>query len=234
MTDELKLETELQPLRMAPEPFCLLARGFTAMGWGGLATAVLYGTRAFCACEVMSLRVPAYIMGSLLTGWGVLSLYEYLTLSGGDLRPARAAGLMLAAQLYMAPFAVWQRTQPLEPFILGNYTALTVVLLMTMLLLNLLSAQLLWRLGARVAARWTTVHVWAILAYGTLILILLAYAAGRGGVLYGPTFCMLTINRTWGIWCVAAATFGTVLVCGYGRSCAMARLLELSGTEDKL
>lgn len=232
MTNELNVEAERRPLRIVPEPFCLLARGFAAVGWGVLATALLHGTRTFCACDVMSLRIPAYILGALLTGWGVLSLHEYLTLSDGDLRPARAVGWMLAAQLCMAPFAVWQRAQPLEPFILGNYTALTVAFLMTMLLLNLLSAQLLRRLDAHAAARWATAHAWAILAYTGLILILLAYAADGGGG-YGPTFCMLMINRTWGVWCITAATLGTVIVCRYGRACALARLVALSGTEEK-
>ena len=204
-------------------PFCLLARGFTAVGWGVLATAALHSARAFFVCEALALRAPAYVLGSLLTGWGVLCLYEYLELSGGDLRPARAAGLMLAAQLYMAPFAVWRQARPLELFILGNYTALTVALLMAMLLLNLMSAQLLQRLGACAAGRWATAHSCAILAGGAVILGLLARAAGGGGA-SGAAAGMLAVNRTWGAWCVTAAALGTVLVCRYGRACALARL----------
>ncbi len=225
MTDDMAADAgQLQPGGTVA-PLCLLARGFTAVGWGVLATAALHGARAFLSCDAIDLRAPAYVLGSLLTGWGVLCLYEYLELSGGDLRPARAAGLMLAAQLYMAPFAVWHRARPLEPFLIGNYNALTVALLMGMLLLNLMSAQLLQRLGACAASRWAAAQSGAILIYGAVLLGLLAQAAG-GDVASGAAAGMLAVNRTWGAWGVTAAALGTVLFCRYGRACALARLAE--------
>ncbi len=211
-------------------PVFLLARGFAAVAWGVLATAALHGTRVFFSLDVLHLQLPAYLVGTLLTGWGLLCLYEYLELSGGDLRAVRAAGLMLAAQLYMAPFAVWHKARPMEPFILGNYTALTVALLMTMMLLNLMAAQLLQRLDCAAAGRWASAQAGAILFYGVVVLALIGQAAAFEPARSWPD--MPAINRTWGAWGISAAALGTMLVCRHGRAKALARIAGFDPDDD--
>ena len=211
----------------AVAPLCLLARGFAGAAWGTLATALLYSAHAFLALDSLSIHLPAYVFGSLLTGWGVLCLYEYLELSGGDLRPARVLLLMLAAQLYMAPFIVWHKSRPLEPFFMGNYIASMVVLLLTMLLLNLTAAQLLRRLGRPAAGRWAAGLVAVMLLAGLGLLALLGRTVvwADAPTDYSPV--MTLIDRSWGDWGVVAAALGTMLVCHFGRQSALERLAGL-------
>lgn len=211
----------------AVAPLCLLARGFAGAAWGTLATALLYGAHAFLALDAMSIHLPAYVFGSLLTGWGALCLYEYLELSGGDLRPARVLLLMLAAQLYMAPFIIWHKHRPLEPFFMGNYIALMVVLLLTMLLLNLTAAQLLRRLGRPAAGRWAAGLVAVMLLAGLGLLALLGRTVLGADAASGYWPVLALIDRSWGDWGIVAAALGTMLVCHFGRQSALDRLADI-------
>ncbi len=231
MTDYMAINAGREPSGGAAiAPVLLLARGFAALAWGVLATAALHGARVFFSLEILHIQLPAYVLGTLLTGWGLICLYEYVELSGGDLRSIRAAGLMLAAQLYMAPFAVWHKARPLDQFILGNFTALTVALLMTMLLLNLVAAQLLHRLDCAAASRWAAAQSGAILCYGAGLLALIVRAAvGAAPAAGWPD--MPAINRTWGAWGVSAAALGTMLICRHGRAKALARIVALEPGE---
>ncbi|MCA1809094.1 MAG: hypothetical protein ABR497_03545 [Kiritimatiellia bacterium] len=200
-------EGETVKVATSPVPAFLLARGFALLFWGLLVTTVLLCADAFLVFNTWNLSLPGYVFGSMLTGWGVLCLYEHLEWRNGDLRTAAMLLLLVAMQLYLAPFIIWRNRQPLEIFFWGNYLALLIVMLLTMIFCMMLGMQVLGSLDRPRRRGWLAA------IFITLLVLCIGFVAWIAWDIFRALTQPSGLLLTWRLmlgnhWCLAALLLG--------------------------
>ncbi len=127
--------------------YCLsLARGFSRVFWGLLITLALFFGQA--TIEFFhSVRLPAYVIGSALTAWGLWILAAVGAFNQSWRRRAQAALALICLGIYFAPFLEWWKASPRETFYLINVIGLLLASVAALCLVNLLAADLFRRLA---------------------------------------------------------------------------------------
>ncbi|MCX6993544.1 MAG: hypothetical protein NT011_10445 [Kiritimatiellaeota bacterium] len=192
---------------ITPAQILCLAKGFSRIFWGVLLMVGLFLSQA--GLEVFhGIRIPAYVLGAGLIGWGL-----WLLQSAGPARRSWQRHTRLALGLafliiYFAPFITWWQAMPYENLFLINVLGLLLTGMGILLLVNLLAAEtfgLFEERGGRVESQ--------VFAFGVVILMIAPFLIGLlfalvASMRYNAPFAeeiWLTINRI-PIWLYVATT----------------------------
>lgn len=192
---------------ITPAQILSLARGFSRIFWGVFLMVGLFLSQA--GLEVFhGIRIPAYVLGAGLIGWGVWLLKSAgLTRRSWQRRTRMTLGLACLL-VYFAPFITWWQAMPYENLFMVNILGLLLTGMGILLLVNLLAAEtfsLLEERGGQVESQ--------VFAFGVVILMIAPYLIGLlftlvASIRYEAPFAeeiWLTINRV-PIWLYVATT----------------------------
>lgn len=188
-------------VELRPSQLLYMAKGFSRIFWGLLFTLVLFFANA--SFELFhSVRIPAYVIGSALVGWGLLVLRDAGRISGAWLRRSRIAGILVCLEIYFAPFVAWWRNMPYVSFFLINWLGLLLTGMLTMFYINLLAAEserCLNDRGAQIESNLFAVGVVLLMIVPFLISVVLpAVAAIRHETsLYFEIWCVVNRVPPW-------------------------------------
>ncbi len=164
-SDRTDQDMPLTGADLPPVRFVFLAKGFACIFWGLLIAMIMFFGNA--AVEVFHyVRIPGYVVGSLLAAWGVWMLSEAGVVSAKWRRRVRVALILVFLQVYFAPFLEWWKVSPHLLFYFVNVLGLLLVSMLTLFYVNLLAADVFHRLphrGGRIEA----------LAFGGGVLLLM-------------------------------------------------------------
>jgi len=192
---------------ITPAQILCLAKGFSRIFWGVFLMVGLFLSRA--GLEVFhGIRIPAYVLGAGLIGWGL-----WLLQSAGPARRSwqkrtRMALVLAFLIIYFAPFIVWWQAMPYENLFLVNVLGLLLTGMGILLLVNLLAAEtfgLFEERGSQVESQ--------VFAFGVVILMIAPFLIGLlfalvASMRYNISFAeeiWMTINRV-PIWLYVAIT----------------------------
>ena len=190
-----------------PAQILCLAKGFSRIFWGVLLMVGLFLSQA--ELEVFhGIRIPAYVLGAGLIGWGLWLLQSAGPAKRSWQRRTRMALGLTFLIIYFAPFIGWWQAMPYENFFLVNVLVLLLTGMGILLLVNLLSAEtfgLFEERGGRVESQ--------VFAFGVVILMIAPFLIGLlfalvASMRYNAPFAeeiWLTINRV-PIWLYVATT----------------------------
>ncbi len=122
-----------------------LARGFTRIFWGLLVALILFFGRVSIVVTP-GMKISAYVVGCALAAWGVWTLAAAGLDSRWWRRCWRATLGLLLLTIYFAPFLEWWKRAPQVPLYLVNVLGLLLASMLTLLLLDLLAADIFRRL----------------------------------------------------------------------------------------
>lgn len=123
-----------------PEQLLSMARGFSCAFLGLLIALVLFFANA--SFEIFNtVRIPAYVVGSVIAAWGLLMLNGSGHVSGCWGRRGRIALLMVLLQIYFFPFVGWRRAAPHDTFLFMNWLILILTGMFSLFCLNLLASE---------------------------------------------------------------------------------------------
>ena len=154
------------------------------------------------------IRIPAYVLGAGLIGWGLWLLQSAgLARRSWQRRTRMALGLAFLI-IYFAPFIAWWQAMPYENLFLVNVLALLLTGMGLLLLVNLLTADaciLFKERGGQVESQ--------VFAFGVVILMITPFLIGLlfalvASIRYNSSFAeeiLVTINRM-PIWLYVATT----------------------------
>ena len=192
---------------ITPAQILCLARGFSRIFWGVFLMVGLFLSQA--GLEVFhGIRIPAYVLGAGLIGWGLWLLRSAGPARQGWQRRTRMALGLAFLIIYFAPFITWWQAMPYENLFLVNVLSLLLTGMGILLLVNLLAAETfgVFELrGSRIESQ--------IFAFGVVILMIAPFLIGLlfalvASMRYNTAFAeeiWLTINRI-PIWLYVATT----------------------------
>ncbi|MFA5042968.1 MAG: hypothetical protein WC381_05890 [Kiritimatiellia bacterium] len=192
---------------LTPAQILCLAKGFSRIFWGVLFMIGLFLSQS--GLEVFhGIRIPAYVLGAGLIGWGLWLLQSAGPAGRIWRRHTRLALGLAFLVIYFAPFIVWWRVMPYENLFLINVLGLLLSGMGILLLVNLLAAEtfgLFEERGGRVESQ--------VFAFGVVILMIAPFLIGMlfalvASIRYNTVFAeeiWLTINRV-PIWLYVATT----------------------------
>lgn len=186
---------------ISPAQILCLAKGFSRIFWGVFLMVGLLLSRA--GLEIFhGVRIPAYVLGAGLIGWGLWLLQSASPAGRSWQRRTRMALGLVFLIIYFAPFIGWWQAMPYENLFLVNVLGLLLTGMGIILLVNLLAAEtfgLFEERGRRVESQ--------VFAFGVVILMIAPFLIGLlfalvASMRYNSTFAeeiWLTINRvpTW-------------------------------------
>jgi len=190
-----------------PAQILCMAKGFSRIFWGVFLMVGLFLSQA--GLEVFhGVRIPAYVVGAGLIGWGAWLLQSAGPVSRRWHRRTRMALGLVCLVIYFAPFIAWWQIMPRENFFLVNVLSLLLAGMGILLLVNLLAADtciLFKERGGQVESQ--------VFAYGVIFLMIAPFLIGLlfalvASIRYNSLFAeeiWLTINRM-PIWLYVATT----------------------------
>ena len=125
---------------ITPSQILYMAKGFSWIFWGLLLNMVLFFGDATIEFFHI-LRIPAYVIGSVLIGWGLFVLRDTGGISHTWLRLGRIAIVLVCLEIYFAPFTEWWRNMPYVSFYMINCLGLLLAGMLTLFYINLLVAE---------------------------------------------------------------------------------------------
>lgn len=174
-----------------------MAKGFSLIFWGVFLMISLFLGQA--VLEVFhGTRIPAYVAGAVLIGWGLWLLQTAGPVSRNWQRRTRMAQVLAFLLIYFAPFIIWWKTMPYANLFLVNVLGLLLTVMGILLLVNLLTADafILFReRGNQVESQ--------VFALGVIIMMIVPFLIGLlfalvASLRYDSTFAQeiwLTMNR---------------------------------------
>lgn len=192
---------------ITPAQILCLAKGFSRIFWGVFLMVGLFMSQA--GLEVFhGIRIPAYVLGAGLIGWGLWLLQSAGPTRRSWQRRSRMALGLAFLIIYFAPFVIWWQAMPYENLFLVNVLGLLLSGMGILLLVNLLAAEtfgLFAERGGRVESQ--------AFAFGVVILMIAPFLIGLlfalvASMRYNAPFAeeiWLTINRI-PIWLYVATT----------------------------
>lgn len=192
---------------ITPAQILCLAKGFSRIFWGVFLMVGLFLSQA--GLEIFhGMRIPAYVLGAALIGWGLWLLQSAGPARRSWQRRTRMALGLAFLIIYFAPFIAWWQAMPYENLFLVNVLGLLLAGMGILLLVNLLSAEtfsLFEEQGGRVESQ--------VFALGVVILMIAPFLIGLlfalvASIRYNAPFAeeiWLTINRV-PIWLYVATT----------------------------
>lgn len=141
-----------------------LVKGFSRVFWGLALTAVLLLSQT--RLEFLSVfKMPAYFLGTLIHFWGLMTLWRAGKISSRWNARLSIAIVLVLMEIYFFPFVRWWRMMPYIPFFLFNAGVLVLSSICSLILCNLIAADLFRRLslsGERLEAQ---IYVLAVLVF---------------------------------------------------------------------
>ena len=192
---------------ITPAQILCLAKGFSRIFWGVFIMVSLFPSQA--GLEVFhGIRIPAYVLGAGLIGWGLWLLQSAGPARRSWQRRTRMALGLAFMVIYFAPFIAWWQATPRENFFLVNVLGLLLAGMGILLLVNLLTADaciLFKERGGQVESQ--------VFAFGVVILMIAPFLIGLlfalvASMRYNSLFAeeiWLTVNRV-PIWLYVATT----------------------------
>ena len=200
-------DTQLSANPLTPARILCLAKGFSRIFWGVFLMVGLFLSQA--GLEVFhGIRIPAYVLGAGLIGWGLWLLQSAGPARRSWQRRTRMALGLAFLVIYFAPFIAWWQAMPYENLFLVNVLGLLLTGMGILLLVNLLAAEtfgLFEERGNRVESQ--------VFAFGVVILMIAPFLIGLlfalvASMRYNAPFAeeiWLTINCV-PIWLYVATT----------------------------
>ena len=219
---------------VTPAQILCMAKGFSRIFWGVFFMVGLFLSQA--SLEVFhGIRIPAYVVGAGLIGWGIWLLQSAGPVSRKWHRRTRMALRLVFLIIYFAPFIAWWKAMPRENIFLVNVLGLLLTGMGILLLINLLTADayiLFKERGGQVESQ--------VFAFGVVILMIAPFLIGLlfalvASIRYNSLFAeeiWMTINRM-PIWLYVATTLPcslTLVASWKAKACCYQRLWD-SGTK---
>jgi len=165
-------DARLNANAITPAQTLCLAKGFSRIFWGVFIMVGLFLSQA--GLEIFhGIRIPAYVLGAGLIGWGLWLLQSAGPATPSWQRRTRLALGLVFLIIYFAPFIAWWQARPYENLFLVNVLGLLLTGMGIILLVNLLSAEtfgLFAERGSRVESQ--------VFAAGVVILMIAPFLIG--------------------------------------------------------
>jgi len=197
----------LKAAPLTPAQLLCMAKGFSRVFWGVLIMVGLFLSQA--GLEVFrGVRIPAYVVGAGLIGWGAWLLQSAGPISRRWHARTRTTLELVCLAVYFSPFIGWWQAMPGEIFFLVNVLGLLMAGMGILLLINLLSAEtciLFKERGGQVESQVFALGVVLLMIAPFLIGLLFALVAS---IRYNSVFAeeiWVTINRM-PVWLYVATT----------------------------
>ncbi|MFH1477575.1 MAG: hypothetical protein ABIH24_08835 [Verrucomicrobiota bacterium] len=149
-----------------------LAKGFAHIFWGMFLMLGLFLSQA--GLEFFhGIRIPAYVLGAGLIGWGLWLLRSAVPAKRNWQRHTRTALGLALLIIYFAPFIAWWQAMPYENLFLVNVLGLLLTGMGILMLVNLLAAEtfsLFEESGGRIESQ--------VFAFGVVILMIAPFLIG--------------------------------------------------------
>jgi len=193
--------------RLSPPCLAALAQGFSRAFWGLALMVVLFLIQS--ELELFrGVRIPAYIAGAALLGWGLMTLRTADIPHPAWRAQAGAAARLAFLTIYLAPFIAWWRLLPQDAFLTLNVLALLLACMLLLWLLNRLAAGLFEVFGLQSDRLEAGFFGWTVAALMLAPFALAVTAAGLASLRREATFAQavwMLVTRT-PIWMFVAAT----------------------------
>ena len=155
-----------------------VARGFSCIFWGIPVSLLLY-SGALDIRLFSFLRMPAYVLGILITYIGVVFLQRAGPLSDRWRRIVRQLIVLLLVEVYLAPFVYWWRQMPQVLYFAANMAGLILCTTWVLFAINRLAGEVCKLLRDRTFLIETQVASWLAAAFTLTPVAYALYAAVR-------------------------------------------------------
>lgn len=219
---------------LTPAQTLCLAKGFSRIFWGVFLMIGLFLSQA--VLEVFRfMRIPAYIAGAGLIGWGIWLLHSIGPINPRWQRRTRTALLLVALVIYFAPFIGWWQAKPQLNWFLINIFILLLSGMGILLLINLLTAEtfrLFAERGSQLESLSFAAGVVILMIAPFLVALLFALVASTRYDLIFAEEIWLTISRvpSWFL-CVSLLPCSLTLVASWKAKAICYQRLWNSSTE---
>jgi len=153
-----------------------LVRGASRVYWG-IVLALILGTQLVKVELLEAMRIPPYIVGLLLTYWGILLLYGAGPITSHWSKMSKACCFLGLILLYFTPFLYWWEQAPEEIYYAVNAFLFWSCTIFILVLLNQMASELALRTKDKLFALEAHLSVWAVvLMLGIPLLLTVIYA----------------------------------------------------------